>query len=45
MFDHDDVIDLSIFVCYIKDKFGAIQTPKILDVSEEGIHSIFCAIA
>ena len=31
---HEDVIDLIIFVCYIEDPFGDIQTPIILDAPE-----------
>ena len=30
------MISISIFVCSIKEPFGAVQTPRILDDSEGG---------
>ena len=32
--DYEDVINLSLFVCSIEDKFGTIQTTIIFDASE-----------
>ena len=39
---HEGVISLSLFVCFIEEPFGYIQTPKILDASDGGSCSIFC---
>ena len=33
---HEGVISLSLFVCFIEEPFGYIQTPKILDASDGG---------
>ena len=42
MYAHDDLIDISIFVCSIDDTFGAIHTPIILEASEGVVSSISC---